>query len=668
MGGARHGEVLGRYKEFHKGYTYESCEYVLQGGRTWEPDREKRSTSWRGRWKLYAALVSIFFSLCVLPSEALAYVDYNEMGISWGPNVVKIVENNVRQYGVVVVTDNIYNAALITLGYSPLDSRLTHDVMANLSNASTGGAFYTFAQLVHKYYNGSVYDYPGWGNWGTLDVQANVYGKEYIYWVQYTSAQAASAKEDLQTILNGGSLGGGSSTTFPAGYYYVLDISTPNYKSPYPSDFKGKHFYMHVDSYNAYKSFVDARYSSFGLKMYLDIRRDAQWGDPSWRVIWSHNISVNANDNYRETVTRELNLARRIVWDSSGENLVCFMEGSTVTVNAWLTGTNTASNSLSPTYYVNIIDSSLPTVYLDPNQSNWPESDPVEAPQPPELPEPQDPVTDPQPDPPTPQPNPTFPIYVDVSTTSYTADLQGILDAMNDHCMHLQNALHTNFSDFWTSLSTKMTNDYADLRQLLHGQFGWVGETIQDEMSETRDYLKELFEWLADQFDYSISGGAYNDNTVVSWLKKIYGKLGTGVNSRPADPVADPEQTGSWLDTLINNLMTALNDIFPGLINQVREFFGGALGNLTSKFPFSIPWDVAAILGLLVAEPVAPSVEIPAYTITVEGLTQAGSYDIDLSAYDAAWGAVRIMMRIAFALYICVHTKDFLDVIERVMM
>ena len=219
MGGLRNDKGFGCYKEFLQGYTYESYEHDLQGGCLGQSHREKRASSWRGCWKLYAALAFFFVTLCFFPSRALAYVDYNEMGISWGPNVV---DNHAGEYGVIVVTDNIYNAALITLGYSPLDSRLTHDVMAKLSNASTGGSFYTFAQLVHKYYNGSTYDYPRWGNWGTFDIQANVYGKEYIYWVQYTNSQAASAKEDLEVILNGGNLGGGSGGTTESGDYVII--------------------------------------------------------------------------------------------------------------------------------------------------------------------------------------------------------------------------------------------------------------------------------------------------------------------------------------------------------------------------------------------------------------------------------------------------------------
>ena len=89
--------------------------------------------------------------------------------------------------------------------------------------------------------------------------------------------------------------------------------------------------------------------------------------------------------------------------------------------------------------------------------------DPVEPtiPSEPSAPTPVEPV---QPDPSTPGQNPVFisqPTYVE---NTYTADLQGILDALNEHCLHLQNALYANVSDLYNKLSTKLTNDLVQFK------------------------------------------------------------------------------------------------------------------------------------------------------------------------------------------------------------
>lgn len=702
MGGARHGEGEVRF-------TLESEKHSQCSGVQWWRLRSNYGKSWALRWfeaikghsnarkillrfAFVSSLVFLFLTSTAYAVEGFNSVIYGPVSYTW---------QNVTYSQMGVIASNKYNAAAVALGYNP--ENFSSEVKAKLSNSSTGGSFYTFAQeFVNPDPDGFSVTAQGVapGFWATC---YGLYGEGNVWYAEVTNSSMTSAKEDLQAILNGGNLGGGGGGsagnvgdgqitysgdkvyfTFNLHYCtsgssrYITMNSVKYYYSTAKTPLIGTPFTVSIPSsvYDTIKAGHDDMLvmlqPNTGSVLDLQFYYPGDGTSLSWEQVTESGASQNDGGKYlvmRKTGSKKISIhyysiqVRTVGEYNNSSPLFSNDSAAIPTLYDW---TATNSNAI---YYgrlfigcIGVNDSvSVP-------ETNWPETPSVPAPTAPEVPEPDSPTTQPQPDPPTPQTNPTFPVYVDVSTTTYTVDLQGVLDAMNDHCIHLQNALHTEFSDFWTVLSTKMTNDFATLRQFLHGQFGWLGETIQDEMSETRDYLKELFEWLADQFDFTISGGSYNDSTVVSWLKRIYSKLGTGTSSKPVDPVADPEQTGSWLDTLINNLLTALNDIFPGLLNQVGEFFSGAAGNLKNKFPFSIPWDVAAVLGMLVAEPVAPSVEIPAYTLTSEGLTQVGTYDIDLSDYDAAWGAVRIMMRIAFALYVCVHTKDFLDVIERVMM
>lgn len=663
MGGARHGKGFGCYKEVFQGCSYESCEHELQGGRSGKSNRKERASSWRGRWKLYTTLVFLFASLCVFPSDALAYVDYNEMGISWGPNVV---DNPAGEYGVIVVTDNIYNCALITLGYSPLDTRLTHDVMAKLSNSSTGGAFYTFSQLVQKYYDGTFH-YPRWGNWGTFDVQANVYGKEYIYWVQYTNAQAASAKEDLEAILNGGNLGGGGGGG--SGDDGGIDVAA------------GEHTYELVPVVGVFNKLhhgaagwqadalpVENCRVTANIKTVSDKRNVKMYGlcvdKPSTPWDWqeydllvfysdsdydvsfalgSNTFTVTPNGStvcFSFTKSRGFysdssDTSTKLYFPKSGYHLIDSLYSQITTTTTYnYQSLNGASVNLALSGYFSS-SGMAPSV----PDTNWPESDPVDAPQPPELPEPSDPVVEDE-------PSSTYPVYVDVSTTNYTVDLQGILDAMDDHCIHLQNAIWWGFNELWNKL---------------YQRIDWSVGVVRDEFSATRDYLHDLFGWLAEQFDYSVSGGAYNDSTVVSWLKKIYSNMGLGVNTRPNDPVADPIGIGNWLGQLFSSFIAWLTGFGAGVVSGLA----GDFAQLTHKFPFCIPWDIAAMLTLLVADPQAPCFDYPMFTLDAHGsLVQVATLEVDLSDFDVYMGGIRFMQKLLFCFYLAKLTPTLKEMVR----
>lgn len=696
------------------------------------------------------------------------------MGIVWGPNAVGYDSSNHRTNGVVAVTNSNLNAAILALGYDVLDSRLDHDAKAKLSNESTGGAFYTFAQLFNRLYNPSngQYNYPSWGGtpghtssmWGAFDVWATIYGADYIYWAAYTDAQLASAKEDLDVILDGGSIGGGSGGGSGGGQ----SGDFPERPQVFWAGNVGK--FGDRDSF--YASYSSAQAGSVN-SMINTFKTSYNLDDVRWVLIYpSSNSQVLAFPSscefewdgerivsLRNTANERISFLKIQVyngsWNSDGDSTVQYVQGSVVES----IGVN-ASASLSDVRYISDTSGSGGGSGSLPD-NNWPDDPDPDYGTPPELPDPQNPIPDVEPgdpaNPVTPSPpvepgNPTSPIVpsppqepgnpqnptvptpptLPNPTTytggTYTIDIQGILDAMDEHCIHLQNCITSNFGGYWSSISTLISNEFSNLKtymqtltesvngmiewlaevidgdfsyqntymnslataitnklgwlgNMLHADLGyqntylqqvassindniqWLGGLVADYFESMAEYLHDLFEWLAEQFDFSVSGGSYNDDTVVSWLKKIWSKLGSGTSSRPADPVSDPVGTGGWLDTLFNNLVTALTDLFPGLLDELL----GGLGELTSKFPFSIPWDVAALLGLLVAPAECPSVEIPAYTYDGTSIVQAGSYDIDLEEYDEVWGGVRMMMKVAFVMYVLVHTKDFMAVIEKVV-
>lgn len=64
--------------------------------------------------------------------------------------------------------------------------------------------------------------------------------------------------------------------------------------------------------------------------------------------------------------------------------------------------------------------------------------------------------------------------------------------------------------------------------------------------------------------------------------------------------------------------------------------------SITTKFPFSLPFDVYNIFNILSADPVAPQFEIPIDMTTLGG--EVYTIDIDLSDYDYIANIVRWLL------------------------
>lgn len=328
--------------------------------------------------------------------------------------------------------------------------------------------------------------------------------------------------------------------------------------------------------------------------------------------------------------------------------------------------------------------------------TNWPDPEPSTPIEPPEVPTPETPTTPTEPTtptvtpttPPEPPSNPTVPIFPILNTepdvTYVTADLSAVLDAMNEHCQHLQTAIHNAASNLYSNVSQVLSQNLANLKTFIRQQVSWLGGVIQQEHSADRsylnqlfswlngnvasyfsdlaDYLQDLFEWLARQMDFSVTGGEYDDNTVVSWLMKIYSKLGGGSNTKPVDPVQDPFGIGEWFNSLLQNLVLDLlalgQDWLADIVESLRE--------LIQKFPFCIPWDIAAMLALLAAEPVAPAFDCPWPYVDASGVRTDVLLEVDLSDYDLYMVPVRNMEKILFAFYLAFKTDFFMGVLKNV--
>lgn len=233
----------------------------------------------------------------------------------------------------------------------------------------------------------------------------------------------------------------------------------------------------------------------------------------------------------------------------------------------------------------------------------------------PSFPQPDTPT---QPQPITPQlPDPYSPVVNDTTTT--TVDLQPILDAIR--------ILNDNVTAGFESVNSALEACCSNMQALLTSWFSYFG-----------DWLDMIWQQL---------------RTVNGWLEGIYWKLGAGDASQPDPSIDNP----GWWDWLSGIADAVVGDLPSSLADLASSF--NALRNV---FPFSVPWDLAAMLALFMSSPVTPVFDLPVPFASGAGGT--AYVHVDLSAWDGVMASVRSVELVAFAAGLALKTRDMLKNVE----
>lgn len=588
--------------------------------------------------------------------------------------------------GYLVYAPDKFSAAAMALGYSWDDVQgFTADQKAYMSNQSSGGDFYVFASNFEKLSSDtpSIGDVPYAWAMGYLRSNQVIWGGRVYndcYAVNTTRDMYSDARQKLEDILDGDVGGGTPSLPGDEGWYrfnltailepysgvvsqrayHVTSVGlnnltgkgTVNFGSAYENITwtAGQSIVCYVDPYS-YELLNSQGMTNIDIiRSYGTTYAIVSSGSYEW-------VSDNYDSNYKikNTSDSTINL---IQFNGNNGNTTYFgyYKGQfTVFLNQAknVRSFTVGAGKKDTTPYKPFWQMTGAGVVVPP--TNWP--DPPENPtvDPPSVPEP---PSGPTVQPPTipPQPTPTYPTppVVVEPTVPAAPDLSDILDALNEHCIHLQDAMHR-----------EAENIDTDMR----AQIGWLAGAISDTVESLdgdielyfkhlEDYLYDLFHWLNDQLDFSF--GEYDDTSVLYWLRMIYSKLGRGgPTTKPTDPVTDPFGIGEWLKQLIDNFLLDLIAIGAGDLADVIADFR----DLATKFPFSVPWDLAAMLALLVAQPVTPVIDFPWYSYTASGLVST-TVHMDLSAWNATMEPIRLMEKLAFCMLLASRSKDLLDFIR----
>lgn len=286
-----------------------------------------------------------------------------------------------------------------------------------------------------------------------------------------------------------------------------------------------------------------------------------------------------------------------------------------VTQNAtWNNGTSW--NFTPPTYAADEIVTVGPDIGGD-NSQPLPVLPPIQRPEVPETPTaPTEPTVTPT--------QPTIVQYQPNDTTTTTADLTPILEAIR--------ILNDNLVSGFANMQSEIETCCANMRDMLGGWYSYLGEwasVISGQIAEWNDLiLQEL-------------------RIANEWFDAIYNKITGGGGSIP-DATLDDGGYWDWLDDLAGAVLGNL----PEAATELLDAFTGLRG----LFPFSIPWDLGALLLLFVSSPVTPVFSLPV-PYSASGVSMV---TVDLSGWDGVMAAVRSIELVAFAAGLALKTRAML--------
>lgn len=176
----------------------------------------------------------------------------------------------------------------------------------------------------------------------------------------------------------------------------------------------------------------------------------------------------------------------------------------------------------------------------------------------------------------------------------------------------------------------------------------------------------------------SIGNQTFNSNQYIhngdTYTVVNTGATGYEVTDEPPEiGVTDTNDGLSWLGSLMNlvidtlgRLISAIGNLGKTLLEFVTEFVIGDLDNidleslklpeLNNVFPFSIPWDIANILNVLSAEPLAPEFTWPISNVDGTEL----ELTVSLADFSPVMETVRTCEVVAFVVGLAVMTRKLL--------
>lgn len=600
--------------------------------------------------KRLAALLSLLLAfLLLVPSRAYADARFGYVGLLDGVQC----HNDYNDFeNFLVFAPDKYAAAVMAVGGDV--NSLTADQKLKLSDHNYGGAFYDYAQTFHDMQGTTFPDFVPTYIAAALLVYyspipngLNYFAPDSEFYYSVVSPEIyTAAKAAYLAVINGEDTGSGGSA--PDGY--VL------FRSGERNGNRLTLYNVRDSSQSPIIADISNVLGTIGEGTPYISGYTYQWDSKSF-----YCISVPSG----VYSVRRLSDNKIFLYNSNSSSVTCPYFYSS---NVWPSGNvytlkNTSQNrfSIAAGAFRNLSDDNHfngPWIFsvfgAPPAAGDWPEDEPIVTPTAPVVPEPDDetPISEPVVVP----PSVTFP-DIDITITDNSPegttpeDYTPWLRAINENLNSLRSDLLVEFD----ALKTSIRNIYTYLQHLddlLENHCVHLRNQIITSTNHIESYLQGLFTWLGEQLSFS-----FDDTNIVIWLKRIYSRLG-GSNTFQPDPISDDDGFLDWLYQLWQNFLIDLLSVLPDSLGGLVE----TISQLTHYFPFSIPWDLAALLALFEHEPVIPVFDIPfPYSADEGGQVML---HIDLTDWDPVAQMVRPVFVVGFCMQLAFITKDLLSSLD----
>lgn len=190
-------------------------------------------------------------------------------------------------------------------------------------------------------------------------------------------------------------------------------------------------------------------------------------------------------------------------------------------------------------------------------------------------------------------------------------DILGSLGEIGDNTGQ-SNALLSGVKDILNSINSKLSGIVTDFAETLKNQSTLLNLFKDFNYEKLLDVIKN-------------SGGGGGGSLIGSTIGSVIGNL--------LSDLLDKIQNG---DETVESVLEVLVDKFSGLANVSK-----------TKFPFSLPWDMVAVFGVLAAEPQTPVFEFP---IVIESIGFSYTIRMDLTDFEALSKLSRSFFVLIFSL------------------
>lgn len=231
--------------------------------------------------------------------------------------------------------------------------------------------------------------------------------------------------------------------------------------------------------------------------------------------------------------------------------------------------------------------------------------------------------------------------------------------------------------DDLATLTKSVIDSMADIKSTIETDDALTNSLLQNILDSLNEFKNKYVPWSSSD---SGSGSSLTYTTVLTAIKSnldtiidsissfkssmedkldnIYDMLKSIRNWSIVDTITD---LGDMLADWVSFVKDLLDDVESG-VAVIVESVSGVADTLSTKFPFSIPWDIAFLIAFLAETPKAPVFEVP-FNFPLYGIEY--TFTFDFSQFEAVSKISRLILTMLFSLGLLKLTNNIVSTKKR---